>query len=252
MNLHDSRTSAATTSQQPRDTTQKLALHQRRLRAFKSVYLSISPRLSATRIFSLLDSRQHPFLPFINLLTLLSRQQSTPPTALLLLSSTCNSAPHHLLSPHPLRSASAAPLIPRSCAAHSATALSAAIEARSFEQLTSAVQGSSASDIMLDIAGAVNERSVDQVIEDFKAAVKDHVPSKQAQQQPQQQQARKCGVHARAAQYCGGYPFYGIAGYGCGVSTLLYGLNGYQPGLPTGLGFLVDGLGAGLGLGGIL
>lgn len=100
---------------------------------------------------------------------------------------------------------------------------------------------------MLDIAGAVNERGVDQVIEDFKAAVKGHVPSKK-----EQKQGQKGGVHARAAQYCGGYPFYGIAGYDCGVSTLLYGLNAYQPGLLTGLGFLVDGLGAGLGLGGIL
>lgn len=159
---------------------------------------------------------------------------------------------HLIVSSLLILSASASPLIPRSCAAHSATALSAAIEARSFEQLTNAVQGRSASDIMLDIAGAVNERSVDQVIEDFKAAAKGHVPSKEEQQQQHQQRTQNGGVHARAAQYCGGYPFYGIAGYDCGVSTLLYGLNGYQPGLLTGLGFLVDGLGAGLGLGSIL
>ncbi|CAK3914760.1 Hypothetical predicted protein [Lecanosticta acicola] len=67
------------------------------------------------------------------------------------------------------------------CAAHSDTALGRAIQSRSFEKMAAAVDGRDRAAIMLDLAGAIHDRSVDEVVSDVQVAMEGHVPSLEEQ-----------------------------------------------------------------------
>ena len=150
---------------------------------------------------------------------------------------------------------------------HEDNALANAIKARSYDQIVKAVDGRTTVQINVDLAEIYSERPAKEIEEDLKVAFNGHhIEFKQGDKKQEADQLSKLdddkddsttthpgrSIAKRDVYYCEGPPFYGVQQYGCGLSTLLYGLGGYQVGLLSSLGLVVDGLGAALGLGGIL
>ncbi|KXS94691.1 hypothetical protein AC578_10368 [Pseudocercospora eumusae] len=172
-------------------------------------------------------------------------------------------------SPEPVpMSHSRSTLTRRGCQMHDDNALAIAIKAQDYDQIVAAVNGRTTVDINVDLAEIYSERSPEEIEADLKAAFAGHeIEFKVGDEDEEAKELGSLGgdpgnddkkddkdVHQgrsitkRTVYYCGGPPFYGVLGYGCGLSTLLYGLGGYQPGLLSGLGLVVDGLGVALGL----
>ncbi|KXT09758.1 hypothetical protein AC579_9327 [Pseudocercospora musae] len=158
-------------------------------------------------------------------------------------------------------------LVRRGCQMHEDNALASAIKARDYDQILAAVKGRTTVEINVDLAEIYSERSAADIEADLKAAFTGRtIEFKVGDENEEAQELSALGsskddgttthtgrsIVKRDIYYCGGPPFYGVLGYGCGLSTLLYGLGGYQPGLLSGLGLVVDGLGAALGIGSIL
>ncbi|EME77396.1 uncharacterized protein MYCFIDRAFT_212694 [Pseudocercospora fijiensis CIRAD86] len=169
-----------------------------------------------------------------------------------------------LAVPSPVSSSdSIIPLARRGCQIHDGNALADAIKAQDYDKILEAVKDRSSVELNVDLAEIYSERDAKDIEADLKAAFAGrHIEFKVGDQKEEAEELSKLNDKKNddpnphtgrstvkpVVYYCGGPPFYGRLGYGCGLSTLFYSLGGYQPGLLSGLGLVVDGLGVALGV----